>query len=86
MQCNPAKVDKLKEAIALDFDGREMYDDFFSLMSRGNAMVLRPEDVAPAIEIGTKAPGFELVDQDGKKHTLESYAGKVVVMDWWGIW
>lgn len=28
------------------------------------------------LEIGTKAPAFELPDQNGKMHTLEEYRGK----------
>ena len=33
--------------------------------------------------IGKKAPDFELVDLDGKKHKLSSYAGKIVVLEWY---
>ena len=32
------------------------------------------------LEIGTKAPGFELPDQNGNIHTLEAYKGKKVVL------
>lgn len=32
------------------------------------------------LEIGTKAPGFELPDQNGKMHTLEEYRGKKVIL------
>ena len=32
------------------------------------------------LEIGMKAPGFELPDQNGNIHTLEAYKGKM------GIW
>lgn len=28
------------------------------------------------LEIGTKAPAFELPDQNGEMHTLEEYRGK----------
>ncbi|MBO5146746.1 MAG: thioredoxin-dependent thiol peroxidase [Lachnospiraceae bacterium] len=32
------------------------------------------------LEIGTKAPNFELPDQNGTMHTLEEYRGKRVVL------
>lgn len=32
------------------------------------------------LEIGTKAPGFELPDQNGTVHTLEEYKGKKVIL------
>ncbi len=32
------------------------------------------------LEIGTKAPAFSLMDQNGEVHTLEQYAGKKVIL------
>ena len=32
------------------------------------------------LEVGTKAPSFELPDQDGKMHKLEDYRGKKVIL------
>ncbi len=32
------------------------------------------------LEIGTKAPSFELPDQNGKMHKLEDYRGKKVIL------
>ena len=32
------------------------------------------------LEIGRKAPGFELPDQNGNIHTLEAYKGKKVIL------
>lgn len=32
------------------------------------------------LEIGTKAPAFELLDQNGQVHTLEEFQGKKVVL------
>ena len=46
----------------------------------------RKDPWSPTVAIGSTAPGFELVDQAGKTHTLESYKGKYVLLDWWGIW
>jgi len=36
----------------------------------------------PIAEVGEKAPQFELKDQNGKMHTLESYEGSIVVLEW----
>ena len=33
-------------------------------------------------EIGEKAPQFELKDQNGKTHKLESYEGSIVILEW----
>ena len=32
------------------------------------------------LEIGTKAPDFKLLDQNGEEHTLEDYKGKKVIL------
>ena len=32
------------------------------------------------LEIGTKAPDFRLLDQNGNEHTLEDYKGKKVIL------
>ena len=32
------------------------------------------------LEIGTKAPAFRLLDQNGEEHTLEDYKGKKVIL------
>lgn len=37
---------------------------------------------AAAATIGAPAPGFELVDSNGKTHKLSDYAGKTVVLEW----
>ena len=31
------------------------------------------------LEVGTKAPDFELLDQDGNMHKLSDYIGKKVI-------
>lgn len=36
--------------------------------------------------IGTPAPDWELEDSEGKTVKLSAYAGKVVVLDFWGTW
>jgi thiol-disulfide isomerase/thioredoxin len=39
-----------------------------------------------SFKIGAQAPDFTLLDQDGKSHTLSDYRGKLVLLDWWGMW
>ncbi len=35
---------------------------------------------------GVVAPGFDLVDQYGERHTLEEYRGKTVLLNFWATW
>jgi peroxiredoxin len=37
-------------------------------------------------KIGQKTPDFEVVNQDGVKYTLESFKGRVVLLDFWASW
>jgi len=38
------------------------------------------------LRIGKVAPDFESIDENGAKFKLSDYRGKVVVVDFWGIW
>lgn len=38
------------------------------------------------LQIGKVAPDFESIDENGAKFKLSDYRGKVVVIDFWGIW
>ncbi len=38
------------------------------------------------LEAGAKCPDFSLQDPSGKEWTLESFKGKVLVVDFWGTW
>jgi hypothetical protein len=38
------------------------------------------------LQIGKEAPEFEATDENGAKWKLSDYRGKVVVLDFWGIW
>jgi cytochrome oxidase Cu insertion factor (SCO1/SenC/PrrC family) len=46
-------------------------------ISNGTATLL---EVNPLVTLGTKAPPFTLIDQNGKRTTLGSFAGKAVVL------
>lgn len=39
-----------------------------------------------ALEIGSAAPAFDLPGLDGKKVSLDSYKGKIVLLDFWATW
>lgn len=38
------------------------------------------------LDVGDLAPNFTLMDKDGKPHSLEDYRGRVVLIDFWGVW
>lgn len=40
----------------------------------------------PTLQPGSAAPEFSFTDIDGKTHRLSDYRGKVVLLDFWGVW
>lgn len=46
----------------------------------------RQKQVMNLLEVGTAAPDWQLLGAEGKEHSLSSYRGKVVVMDFWATW
>lgn len=46
------------------------------------ALAPAPQQGLPNLQPGTKAPAFTLADSNGKKHSLASFAGKYVVLEW----
>ena len=46
----------------------------------------RQKQVMNLLEVGTTAPDWQLIGAEGKPHSLSSYRGKVVVMDFWATW
>jgi thiol-disulfide isomerase/thioredoxin len=38
------------------------------------------------LQPGSRAPEFSFTDIDGKTHRLSDYRGKIVLIDFWGIW
>jgi len=38
------------------------------------------------LPVGETAPDWQLIDAEGKPHSLSEYRGKVVVMDFWATW
>jgi len=43
----------------------------------------RPEGL---VEVGQKAPSFNLHDLDGQTVSLEQFRGKIVLLDFWATW
>ena len=46
----------------------------------------KPKQVMNLLQVGTMAPDWQLIGAEGKTHSLSSYRGKVVVMDFWATW
>jgi hypothetical protein len=38
------------------------------------------------LQVGMQVPDFETEDVEGQPFKLSDYAGKVVVLDFWGFW
>ena len=46
----------------------------------------RQKQVMNLLPVGTTAPDWQLMGAEGDAHSLSSYRGKVVVMDFWATW
>ncbi len=44
------------------------------------------KDKIEIVNVGSKAPDFEVVDLNGEKHRLADYDGKGVLLNFWGTW
>lgn len=62
----------------------------FSVDRYGRSLTLTPlhrkVPERPSLEIGHEAPDFAFIDMDGRRHRLKDYRGKIVLLDFWGIW
>lgn len=62
----------------------------FEVDRYGRSLTLEPTDgppsPRPSLEVGNPAPDFTFVDIDGNERRLSDYRGKVVMLDFWGIW
>ena len=60
---------------------------FFTLVGLLAGYAIYRESVAPdATLIGSVAPEFELLDQDGQTVRLSDYAGNLVFLNFWATW
>jgi thiol-disulfide isomerase/thioredoxin len=46
----------------------------------------KQKQVMNLLDVGTAAPDWQLTGADGNAHSLSSYRGKLVVMDFWATW
>ena len=61
------------------------------LIAQGPIMIGPPpkhsqKQAMKLLEVGTTAPDWQLNGPEGQTHSLSSYRGKVVVMDFWATW
>ena len=79
---DPAASDEDKNAAAAIFAALEKdYADTTS-GKRAKGMRFAAENLA----VGKVCPDEEAVDENGAKFKISDYKGKVVVLDFWGIW
>ena len=52
-----------------------------TLLAGTAALTLAPGDAFAAADVGKPAPAFTATDSNGKTHSLESYRGKIVVLE-----
>jgi len=62
----------------------------FNVDRQGRSLTLKPlaermPDRA-SLEPGSATPEFSLTDINGRPHRLSDYRGKVVLLDFWGVW
>jgi len=62
----------------------------FAVDRLGNTVSLEPlDDSYPpraALDVGAVAPDFSFVDLNGIERKLSDYRGRVVLLDFWGVW
>lgn len=56
------------------------------LLAAAVIFAITSKDKVKVLQIGDKAPDFELVDLDGNKHRLSNYQGDGVFLNFWGSW
>jgi len=62
----------------------------FIIAVTGTLPVCAPQEDGPAADqaahIGSRAPSFSLVDLEGEAQTLENYAGRPLIINFWTTW
>ena len=62
----------------------------FTVDRQGRSLTLKPlAEKLPdraSLEMGSATPEFSFTDINGKPHRLSDYRGKVVLLDFWGVW
>lgn len=68
----------------LAYKGYEEY--MMSLKTEQTASQVENEDVLGGLEVGRKAPDFELASIDGEETALSQYRGETIVLNFWASW
>lgn len=50
------------------------------------ALLLLAAGCASGLPVGAEAPAFEATDLSGNQHSLAAYEGKVLILDFFGVW
>jgi thiol-disulfide isomerase/thioredoxin len=66
--------------------GAEGYDTYLDGIRERDRMTRREKILAARIAAPERVAAFDLKSLDGRKITLDSLKGKVVVVNFWGIW
>ncbi len=78
-------ISRAADFVNARLDGKVVPGTFeFKPPKGAKAMKIFPP--APIRMLGKKAPDLQFVDLDGKPVTLQSLAGKVVLLDFWATW
>ncbi|WP_342512305.1 thiol-disulfide oxidoreductase ResA [Sporosarcina sp. FSL K6-1522] len=56
------------------------------LLASAVIYTIASKDKVKVLEVGDKAPDFELVDLEGNKQRLSDYKGEGVFLNFWGTW
>jgi tetratricopeptide (TPR) repeat protein len=62
------------------------FDEFLASVREAEAGDRRAEILSQRIEDPEPAPPFALRDLEGRTHALSDYAGRILVVNFWGIW
>jgi thiol-disulfide isomerase/thioredoxin len=76
------KADALTKQLKTDFQGTQ----FVALIERQEAKAAESKKIQDSLAIGTKFPGFDEQDVNGKPISVSNYKGKVVMVDFWATW
>jgi thiol-disulfide isomerase/thioredoxin len=74
----------LKKLYAGKHGGDNGFDEYFNKLQQGVQSTVKTSLKAKMQDV--EAPGFTLVDLNGKKVSLSDFRGKVVVIDFWATW
>lgn len=63
-----------------------VFKDWVSMVKSASDKAIAKEKAKENIQAGKPAPDFQLKGIDGETYSLASFAGKYIVLDFWGSW